>query len=205
MKIQTTKNIWFTSDTHFGHKNICRGVSDWNWKDNPESVRPFDTLDQMNNAIVNNINNKVAQDDTLIHLGDWSFGGFENIKKFRDRLICENIIIILGNHDHHIKRNKENIRDLFSHVLKEEQLIINKQVFHVYHYAVESWFEQNRGTIMLHGHVHALREKRFGIGKRMDVGIDGSPDFAPYHIDEIIKLMENRPSTYHHGDRMLKS
>ena len=31
----------------------------------------------MNSTIVNNINNCAMPDDTLICLGDWSFGGFE--------------------------------------------------------------------------------------------------------------------------------
>jgi len=27
----------------------------------------------------------------------------------------------------------------------------------------------------------------------MDVGIDGSPDFQPYNIEEVLKLIGNRP------------
>jgi calcineurin-like phosphoesterase family protein len=47
----------------------------------PQSqTRDFDSLDKMNTAIVNNINELVGQDDVLIHLGDWSFGGFEQIE-----------------------------------------------------------------------------------------------------------------------------
>jgi len=31
----------------------------------------------MNDTLVNNINEMVGENDVLIHLGDWSFGGFE--------------------------------------------------------------------------------------------------------------------------------
>ena len=111
MKVVQDKKhkVFFTSDTHYGHKNICRGVSEWDasrgW-DSLDRRRDFDTLEEMNDAIVNNINAVVGKDDTLVHLGDWSFGGYENIAKFRQRLNVRNIVLVYGNHDHHIKRNK---------------------------------------------------------------------------------------------------
>lgn len=101
------QKVFFSSDFHYAHKNICRGTSSWNLDDHGDSdaVRDFDTLDQMNDAIVNGINNMVGQDDWLVCLGDWSFAGIENIWKFRRRIICNNIILIVGNHDHHIVNN----------------------------------------------------------------------------------------------------
>jgi len=65
--------------------------------------------------LVNNINKTVGENDILFCLGDWSFGNYKNgenisnIRKFRDQLICKNIHLILGNHDHHIERNKGDI------------------------------------------------------------------------------------------------
>jgi calcineurin-like phosphoesterase family protein len=85
IKFDTNTNIWVTSDTHYNHKNICRGVTDWRTQDGsiPEKqTRNFSNLEKMNNAIVNNINEVVGQDDVLIHLGDWSFGGFEKIQEY---------------------------------------------------------------------------------------------------------------------------
>ena len=82
LKIDDNRKVWVTSDTHFGHGNICRGTTNWRLPngDIPEKqTRPFETLDKMNASIVNNINEIVGQDDVLIHFGDWSFGGFENI------------------------------------------------------------------------------------------------------------------------------
>jgi calcineurin-like phosphoesterase family protein len=108
IKIDNEIKVWITSDTHYSHKNICRGTTNWRLPDGSkpeEQTRPFETIDKMNAAIVNNINSVVGQDDVLIHLGDWSFGGFENIEEFYHRLICKNIHLILGNHDHHIDRN----------------------------------------------------------------------------------------------------
>ena len=100
IKIDDNVKVWITSDTHYSHTNICRGVTNWRMPDGsiPEKqTRDFANIEKMNAAIVNNINELVGQDDVLIHLGDWSFGGFENIEEFYHRLICKNIHLILGN------------------------------------------------------------------------------------------------------------
>ena len=83
LKFENDRKVWVTSDTHYSHTNICRGITNWRLHngDIPEKqTRPFETLDKMNASIVNNINEVVGQDDVLIHFGDWSFGGFENIE-----------------------------------------------------------------------------------------------------------------------------
>ena len=92
-------NVWITSDTHYSHKNICRGVTSWRTPSGEIPVsqtRDFSTIEKMNASIVNNINEVVGQDDMLIHLGDWSFGGNEQIREFWDRIICKNIHLVLG-------------------------------------------------------------------------------------------------------------
>ncbi len=58
----------------------------------------------------------VKPNDIIYHLGDWSFGGHENIKIFRNRIKCKNIHLILGNHDHHISPIDSPYRGCFSSV-----------------------------------------------------------------------------------------
>ena len=214
MKIITTNTIWITSDTHYNHKNICRGVTDWRMPDGSipiDQTRDFPNLEKMNSVIVDNINGVVMQDDILIHLGDWSFGGFDSIREFWDRLICKNIYLFLGNHDHHQKNNKNHIREIYTNVDKEEdQFIFEGHSIHLNHYPVMSWRDIKSGAIHLHGHTHFMRNDRFGEGKKMDIGIDGHPGFRPYNLKtEVLPLMEKRPvkSEYetvldHHMDRM---
>lgn len=193
----STKNIWFTSDTHYMHKNICRGVTNWSSED-PEALiaatRDFATLEIMNNAIVSNINNNVDANDWLIHLGDWSFGGFEKVEEFRSKIACKNIVLILGNHDHHIESDREKIRKLFTHVAHYEEMSVNEHKFVLCHYPIISWNAMRKGTHMLHGHQHLKGDAIFGQGKRMDVGLDGSKEFRPYHIEEVIGLLKSRIS-----------
>ena len=190
-------DVWITSDTHYGHKNICRGVTNWRLPDGTipiSQTRDFKSIEQMNDTIVNNINEVVKQEDILIHLGDWSFGGFENIRKFYDRIICKNIHLILGNHDHHILNNRENVQELFLTVSQYETLVIGKQEFRLMHYPISSWDGLNKGVMHLHGHTHLSTEIRFGKGRRIDVGIDGHPSFRPYHIlRDVVPILEKRP------------
>jgi len=211
IKIKNKEKVWIFSDPHYNHKNICRGVTNWRMTDGsvPEAqTRNFKDLDQMNAAIVNNINDTVGQQDILICLGDWSFGGFESITEFWDRLICKNIYLILGNHDHHIENNRDDIEKLFLEVGHYATLEIEDGYkFRLMHYPISSWDGLRKGVIHLHGHCHLPTDKRFGEGKRMDVGMDGHPEFRPYDLRrEIIPLMNKRPigselgSEDHHMD-----
>jgi calcineurin-like phosphoesterase family protein len=145
----------------------------------------------MNNALVDNINSNVGQDDTLIMLGDIAFGGFEFIKSFLDRLICKNIHLVLGNHDHHIRNNREGIKYMFLSVSDYLQVNIGGVDFVMTHYPFESWNGLNRGVIHLHGHVHLPANRKWGKGKRLDVGVDGN-NLQPYSLTEIVHMMDKR-------------
>jgi calcineurin-like phosphoesterase family protein len=193
-KLLTTGKVWITSDTHFGHKNIVRGTTNWRTQDGEvpvDSTRDFQTIDQMNNRLVDGINNVVGQDDTLIMLGDVSFGGFDNIGIFLERLVCHNIHLILGNHDTHIENNRDYVQGRFLSVQHYLEVNISGKDFVLCHYPFQSWNGLSKGVIHLHGHVHLPEHKKFGNGKKMDVGVDGN-NLKPYLIDDIIKIMDKR-------------
>ncbi len=205
-------DVWITSDTHYNHSNICRGTTNWRKPDGSipiKETRDFKSLDLMNDMIVDNINQYVKQDDVLIHLGDWSFGGFEFVQKFRERIICKNIHLILGNHDHHIENNRENVQSLFSSVSHYNTLVLDKRNIRLFHYPIDSWNGLNKGEIHLHGHCHLPNNIKLGKGKRMDVGMDGHPEFRPYHIvNDILPIMSKQPihsslEHDHHTEEML--
>ena len=212
-------NIWFTSDSHWGHKNLCLGVSEWD--DKEKSCRNFQTLEEMNELIVNNINKYVKADDILYHLGDWSFGGIENIWEFRKQINCKNIYLVPGNHDHHIKKNKliecntdwcynhiKNFLDfslpcpekssvpaqqLFNILPELTKIIIDKQEIILCHFPLDEWENMDRGSIHLHGHCHGTKNDSFmnTYCKRKDVGID-NPEFRPYSWEGIKEEMKER-------------
>jgi calcineurin-like phosphoesterase family protein len=209
-KLLTSGTVWITSDTHYHHKNICRGVTNWRTQDGKipvNSTRDFRDLDEMDATIINNINSKVGQDDTLIHLGDVAFGGFDKLEQFLDRLICKNIYLVLGNHDHHIKNDRSFIKSRFISVKNYMELNIDGEDFVLCHYPLQSWNGLNKGVIHLHGHVHLSAQNKWGNGKRLDVGMDGN-NMYPYKITEIVHMMDKREigsdlSNDHHLDDLV--
>ena len=200
LNLNTGQKLFFTSDTHYNHANICSATTKWV---DPVTCREFKSLEHMNAALVGNINEVVGQDDILIHLGDWSFGGFEAIEEFRNRIVCRNIHLITGNHDHHIERNKDGVQSLFKSVSKYQNLVVkfengNKMIaksevrFALMHFPIASWDNMARGAIHLHGHVHFPADKRIGMGKMMDVGCDGN-NLYPIEMGEVLRLMKGQP------------
>jgi len=199
MKLTLNKGqkLWFTSDTHYNHGNICSATTQWT---NPVTCREFKSLEQMNAHLIGNINEKVGQDDILFHLGDWSFGGFEQIELFRNQIVCKNVHIITGNHDHHIENDREGIQSIFSSVNKYLNLVVKwnvgtplmgEQRFALMHFPIASWDNMARGAIHLHGHVHFEADKRIGVGKMMDVGCDGN-ELYPIEMGEVLRLMRDQ-------------
>jgi calcineurin-like phosphoesterase family protein len=154
--------------------------------------------------MVDNINAVVGENDILFHLGDWSFGGFEQIEIFRSQLICKNIHLVLGNHDHHIENDKNGVRSLFSSVSQFiPELLVKREIpnskgmierfrFCLFHYPIASWIDMNQGVIHLHGHVHLSKHLRLGQGRSLDVGMDGN-DMNPLSLDDVIRLVKNQP------------
>ena len=77
--------IWFTSDTHFGHENVLKFTD-----------RPWETIWQMNDAIVDSINGRVAVDDELYILGDFSFKmTAQDAYGLRKRIACKEELVRL--------------------------------------------------------------------------------------------------------------
>ena len=58
-------NIFFTSDQHFGHK----GMVHFTRKDGTK-LRPYDSVESMNESLVENYNKVVKPGDIVYFLGD---------------------------------------------------------------------------------------------------------------------------------------
>lgn len=189
--------IWITSDTHFDHTNICRGVS--RWKSSPdksfeESTRDFQNLDQMNDFLINSINELVQPDDWLIHLGDWSFGGEKNVPKFRERISCNNILIVLGNHDQHVPKYSSifsSVHNYFEMDLGDRSKIV------LSHYPMMDWNGMGKGSYMIHGHCHLPSYQKISGGRKMDVGVDGN-NYKPYLLSDVIDTLTPFSNKRHH-------
>ena len=67
-------NIWFCSDLHGFHKNICRGVSEW--KGRLDATRDFPDIETMNKSILKGVNDNVEPNDIMFFLGEISTGKY---------------------------------------------------------------------------------------------------------------------------------
>lgn len=196
---------FFTSDTHAYHKNICRGTTEWKHKEEQgyTQCRDFNTPEEMTEQMIFNINSLVKWNDVLYHLGDWSFGGADKIIKFRERINCNTIHLILGNHDQHIEKDSV-YRNLFSSVSHYKEIQLNSHQYGkvrtcMFHYATRVWNKSHHGSIFLYGHSHGTLEDA---GNRsMDVGVDTNNLF-PYSEKEILdRLMPRTNDVVDHHNK----
>jgi calcineurin-like phosphoesterase family protein len=200
--------IWFTSDTHYSHKNLVDSCSEWTDKGR---CRKFRSLSEHDDFIVNSINSLVSYEDTLYHLGDWSFGGFQNIRKFRERINCQTVHLVLGNHDEHVEKNTDSCRDVFSSVNYYLELKLNGHFIILSHWPMKIWNKSHKGSWQLHGHCHNnlqpdewwTKSKRDERRRTMDVGMDTN-DLKPWSFEEIEKIMsklDKYPSGLDHHEK----
>lgn len=194
--MKNEKKIWFTSDTHFGHKNIIRF-----------SNRPFNDEDHMNEELIKAWNEVVGEDDDVYHLGDVSLTNDEKTNKILQRLNGK-IYLIKGNHEKSVL-NKENNRKRFEWIKDYHELSIETDEFDfnvptrnknqsivMCHYAMRVWNRSHHQSIHLYGHSHDSLDKEGMWGKSMDVGVDSAyrilGSFRPFSYEEIKKIMEGR-------------
>ena len=89
---------YFIADTHFGDGNILRYEN-----------RPFATVEEMDQELVRRWNERVGQEDTVFHLGDFSARGEGEDQSLLSQLHGRKVLV-LGNHDRH--RSPEKWRSL---------------------------------------------------------------------------------------------
>ena len=84
--------VWVTSDTHFSHKNIIQYAN-----------RPFSSIEEMDNALVQSWNEHIAPDDIVIFCGDFCFCRTAAAKEktiFWASQLNGSKLIVKGNHDY---------------------------------------------------------------------------------------------------------
>lgn len=161
--------IYFSSDHHFNHVNILNHCN-----------RPFSSVEDMDKEMVDRWNSVVKENDEIYYLGDLTLGNWETaygyIKQLKGR-----IKFIKGNHDERWFPSLNTHQKLPPiHEFK-----LNKKLFVLCHYSMQTWNGFYKGSIHLFGHSHGNLE---GIGKSMDVGVD-SNNFYPISIDEVLEKM----------------
>ena len=165
MKVQHDK-VWFTSDLHVYHKNICKYCN-----------RPYNSVEEMHAALIANWNSVVKEDDVVFLLGDIGFCGMDRLRPLISQL-KGNIFLIQGNHD----------SDNLVKALYREGYIVNysrlesitiigdeecpDQELTLCHFPMIDWYNKEKGAWMIHGHIHGLPQTPSCSEKHWDVGVD---------------------------------
>lgn len=171
-------NIWFSSDFHFNHINICGPkISKWQ-----SGYRNFCSLAEMNNTIIDNLNSKVMPEDVLYFLGDFAFGDKTQIPALRERIKCKTIHVLRGNHDYALAKY---YIACFTSLKDTIRPIINGREIVMCHEPKDVWTNNHKGTIHLFGHCHGSYKNPKG--QRIDVGVDTN-NFFPYSFEQVESL-----------------
>lgn len=175
-------NVWLTSDQHFGHANIIK-----------YSDRPFYNVHEMNRTMTERWNEKIAPNDTVIHVGDLIFGKPRDLQKYNSRLNGKKILI-RGNHD----RGPATFMNAgFLAVHDKLTIDIGGRPVMICHYPFfndkepKLKFAERRpeynGNWLIHGHVHTawkiMRER-----KMINVSVEAW-DYYPVSLETIINII----------------
>jgi calcineurin-like phosphoesterase family protein len=191
--------LWFTSDEHYGHRNIIE-----------YSKRPFTSVEEMTEVLVERHNARVKVYDTVIHLGDFSLSE-KYVAAVMPRLNGSHFLIV-GNHDacHPTKKGHAKALNRYRGFFKTIQVSLLRQVGRYYvllhHMPTRSAtvefderYVDQRPTMqdlagcaaLIHGHVHEKWAER---GRMINVGVDVR-GFAPISEDELAAIIDRVTSS----------
>lgn len=163
--------VFFTSDLHLSHKNIIKYCN-----------RPFSSVEEMNEAIINNWNKVVPEDGITFVLGDCVFGGREKWKEFFSRLNGSKYLI-RGNHDGDFSDKSIFINEFDQKLIRvSEDPETPEQFIFMCHYPMLTWPQRERGAWNIWGHLHLSKyteSKNYKFDPfQYDVGVDLN-NFSP--------------------------
>jgi len=169
-------NTWVISDTHFRHEAILT-FKDYAGK----PPRTFDSVEQMDECMMDNWNDMIKPEDTVYHLGDVLFGEDKldwmqtNFKKLPGKKY-----LILGNHD-----NPKFMAMFFKQIMLWEVikpgLLLSHTPQHPSTLQETHRFGQQH-ILNIHGHIHSNPSPE---GPYKCVCVEQT-DFAPVNLDSLL-------------------
>lgn len=190
-------NVWFTADTHFFHRAMAATGKGW---------RPFATVEEHNEALIERWNKVVKPEDQVWHLGDVGMGPEMDILDMVGRLNGSKHLVA-GNHDKCWagERDAHKHQGLWMSFFDSVQSFARRRLdsntnFLLSHFPyVGDHTEQQRydqyrlrdqGLWLVHGHVHDAWKVQ---GRQLNVGVDVW-DFAPVHLDQVVDVIRAKRS-----------
>jgi calcineurin-like phosphoesterase family protein len=171
---------FFISDTHFSHTNMLKFIKP---NSGGEKLRVFNSIEEMNEAIIDNWNKVVSCRDTVYHLGDiaMKFQYVDLVKRLKGRKI-----LLPGNHDRSAAKEYLNYFEDIIGVVKHKEFLLSHYPIH--QDSIPTWCDAN-----IHGHTH-LELVRFNneIDHRYFNVCVERINYTPIEIDEIRARIKER-------------
>lgn len=136
---------YYISDLHFGHKNVIR-----------YDTRPFQSVDEMDEALIGLWNDKVSDKDDVYIVGDFSYRSGRQEQWYLKQLNGRKHLI-LGNHDIKIQANEEAM-SFFESVNQIKIIKDSDKDIVLCHFPLASWPMEHHGAWHIYGHLHGNRE-----------------------------------------------
>lgn len=171
------QKVFFTADLHLGHKKIIEHCH-----------RPFSSVEEMDETILSNINAGVSPADRLYILGDFTMGGAQAVKSYRDRINCKSVHLVLGNHDS-LSQKQYNEMGFFCPGYMDEVKVQGQSIV-LCHYAMRRWNKSHHGSWCLYGHSHGCLFDD-PILLSFDVGVD-CHEYSPLSFEQVTDIMSKR-------------
>jgi len=178
---------YFLSDTHWGETRITPAFNPF--------FRPFKSVEEQNETMVERINEVVGENDELYHLGDVAYT-VEGIS-FMDRIKCKNRTLILGNYDVDVPEKMPLLHAAFNGQVFDSMLRQFEGVLmYLNHYPVNGakhsadWPH----ALSIVGHIHGLWKVQPNM---INVGVDAW-HFRPVSLTEILFVYN---AIQHHYDK----
>jgi len=185
--------IYITSDLHFCHN-----------RDFIYEARGFESVEEMNEAIVQRWNQTVSQSDDVYILGDLMLNDDSEGMRLIDKLNGQTFHIIRGNHDSSSRSNRYRFINRVLHVVNSEYLDYKGYHFYLSHYpTLTSNFDHDKPLksrlINLCGHSHVTNP--FEDWDRYNAPIYhcevDAHNCYPVSLDTIINdIVNHRPMTW---------
>lgn len=182
--------VFFTADHHFGHENIIKFCE-----------RPFDTVEQMDAALIQAWNETVPEDGIVFHLGDFCLGTGNEAKHYFSQLNGQIFIIMLRwHHDRHWFGHSQTMLSKQKHVVsyRPPEVVLEvpflggkfPHAIHLSHYPLGEWDRKHYGSWHLHGHTHGNYERdNIDIDELCwDVGVDTTLLYKPVPFSWVLTL-----------------
>lgn len=185
------QTIFFTSDEHHGHRNALTG---WG---NVVKARPFGSLEEMTEGLIQRHNAKVKPGDLVYHLGDmfWrTFGPVAAVQVMK-RLKGQHFYV-WGNHEE-VFEGAEGLELGARFVWRRERMKIKpaggpKDGIVLDHFAGRVWHQSHKGAWQLYGHSHGELPDDPRL-LSMDVGVDAPGiNYEPVSVEEVRVMMRDK-------------